>query len=143
MFDIRDQIKKLLLLVPAGCFVLAAGITISGYEVQQVKVKEKSIPQFQLVKEETESKTSPFDIMETVTLPEVETQTKEAVVLTKDTAEQERTYRDGTYYGSGTGFGGKLTVEVVMERFLPLHWWKMRETIIHILIMRLPCYRAL
>ena len=72
MFDIRDQIKKLLLLVPAGCFVLAAGITISGYEVQQVKVKEKSIPQFQLVKEETESKTSPFDIMETVTLPEVD-----------------------------------------------------------------------
>ena len=115
MFDIRDQIKKLLLLVPAGCFVLAAGITISGYEVQQVKVKEKSIPQFQLVKEETESKTSPFDIMETVTLPEVETQTKEAVVLTKDTAEQERTYRDGTYYGSGTGFGGKLTVEVVIQ----------------------------
>ena len=115
MFDVRDYIKKLLLLVPAGCVVLAAGITISGYEVQQVKVKEKSIPQFQLVKEETESKTSPFDIMETVTLPEVETQTKEAVVLTKDTAEQERTYRDGTYYGSGTGFGGKLTVEVVIQ----------------------------
>ena len=65
MFDVRDYIKKLLLLVPAGCVVLAAGITISGYEVQQVKVKEKSIPQFQLVKEETESKTSPFDIMET------------------------------------------------------------------------------
>ena len=115
MFDVRDYIKKLLLLVPAGCFVLAAGITISGYEVQQVKVKEKIIPQFQLVKEETERKTSPFDIMETVTLPEVETQTKEAVVLTKDTAEQERTYRDGTYYGSGTGFGGKLTVEVVIQ----------------------------
>ena len=62
MFDVRDYIKKLLLLVPAGCVVLAAGITISGYEVQQVKVKEKSIPQFQLVKEETESKTSPFPV---------------------------------------------------------------------------------
>lgn len=115
MFDVRDHIKKLLLLVPAGCVVLAAGITISGYEVQPVKAKEKSIPEFQLVKEETESTTSLFDNMETVTLPEVEKQTKEAVVLTRDTSESNRTYKDGTYYGSGTGFGGKLTVEVVIQ----------------------------
>lgn len=115
MFDVRDHIKKLLLLVPAGCVVLAAGITISGYEAQPVKAKEKSIPEFQLVKEETESTTSLFDNMETVTLPEVEKQTKEAVVLTRDTSESNRTYKDGTYYGSGTGFGGKLTVEVVIQ----------------------------
>lgn len=115
MFDVRDHIKKLLLLVPAGCVVLAAGITISGYEAQPVRAKEKSIPEFQLVKEETESTTSLFDNMETVTLPEVEKQTKEAVVLTRDTSESNRTYKDGTYYGSGTGFGGKLTVEVVIQ----------------------------
>ena len=115
MFDVRDHIKKLLLLVPAGCVVLAAGITIFGYEAQPVKAKEKSIPEFQLVKEETESTTSLFDNMETVTLPEVEKQTKEAVVLTRDTSESNRTYKDGTYYGSGTGFGGKLTVEVVIQ----------------------------
>ena len=115
MFDVRDHIKKLLLLVPAGCVVLAAGITISGYEAQPVRAKEKSIPEFQLVKEETESKVSMFDHMETVTLPEVEKQTKEAVVLTRDTSESNRTYKDGTYYGSGTGFGGKLKVEVVIQ----------------------------
>lgn len=115
MFDVRDHIKKLLLLVPAGCVVLAAGITISGYEAQPVRAKEKSIPEFQLVKEETESTTSLFDNMETVTLPEVEKQTKEAVVLTRDTSESNRTYKDGTYYGSGTGFGGKLKVEVVIQ----------------------------
>lgn len=115
MFDVRDHIKKLLLLVPAGCVVLAAGITISGYEAQPVRAKEKSIPEFQLVKEETESTTSLFDNMETVTLPEVEKQTKEAVVLTRDTSESDRTYKDGTYYGSGTGFGGKLMVEVVVQ----------------------------
>ena len=115
MFDVRDHIKKLLLLVPAGCVVLAVGITISGYEAQPVKAKEKSIPEFQLVKEETESTTSLFDNMETVTLPEVEKQIKEAVVLTRDTSESNRTYKDGTYYGSGTGFGGKLTVEVVIQ----------------------------
>ncbi len=115
MFDVRDHIKKLLLLVPAGCVVLAAGITISGYEAQPVRAKEKSIPEFQLVKEETESTTSLFDNMETVTLPEVEKQTKEAVVLTRDTSESNRIYKDGTYYGSGTGFGGKLTVEVVIQ----------------------------
>lgn len=115
MFDVRDYIKKLLLLVPAGCVVLAAGITISGYEAQPVRAKEKSIPEFQLVKEETESKVSMFDHMETVTLPEVENQTKEAVVLTRDTSESDRTYKDGTYYGSGTGFGGKLMVEVVVQ----------------------------
>ena len=115
MFDVRDHIKKLLLLVPAGCVVLAAGITISGYEAQLVRAKEKSIPEFQLVKEETESTTSLFDNMETVTLPEAEKQTKEAVVLTRDTSESDRTYKDGTYYGSGTGFGGKLTVEVVVQ----------------------------
>lgn len=115
MFDVRDHIKKLLLLVPAGCVVLAAGITISGYEAQPVKAKEKSIPEFQLVKEETESTTSLFDNMETVTLPEAENQTKEAVVLTRDTSESNRTYKDGTYYGSGTGFGGKLKVEVVIQ----------------------------
>lgn len=115
MFDVRDHIKKLLLLVPAGCVVLAAGITISGYEAQPVKAKEKSIPEFQLVKEETESTTSLFDNMETVTLPEAENQTKEAVVLTRDTSESNRTYKDGTYYGSGTGFGGKLKVEVVVQ----------------------------
>lgn len=115
MFDVRDHIKKLLLLVPAVCVVLAAGITISGYEVQPVRAKEKSIPEFQLVKEETESTTSLFDNMETVTLPEVEKQTKEAVVLTRDTSESNRTYKDGTYYGSGTGFGGKLKVEVVIQ----------------------------
>lgn len=115
MFDVRDHIKKLLLLVPAGCVVLAAGITISGYEAQPVRAKEKSIPEFQLVKEETESKVSLFDYMETVTLPEAENQTKEAVVLTRDTSESDRTYKDGTYYGSGTGFGGKLMVEVVIQ----------------------------
>lgn len=115
MFDVRDHIKKLLLLVPAVCVVLAAGITISGYEAQPVRAKEKSIPEFQLVKEETESTTSLFDNMETVTLPEAENQTKEAVVLTRDTSESDRTYKDGTYYGSGTGFGGKLTVEVVIQ----------------------------
>lgn len=115
MFDVRDHIKKLLLLVPAGCVVLAAGITISGYEAQPVRAKEKSIPEFQLVKEETESKVSVFDYMETVTLPEAENQTKEAVVLTRDTSESDRTYKDGTYYGSGTGFGGKLMVEVVIQ----------------------------
>ena len=115
MFDVRDHIKKLLLLVPAGWVVLAAGITISGYEAQPVKAKEKSIPEFQLVKEETESTTSLFDNMETVTLPEAENQTKEAVVLTRDTSESNRTYKDGTYYGSGTGFGGKLKVEVVVQ----------------------------
>lgn len=115
MFDVRDHIKKLLLLVPAGCVVLAAGITISGYEAQPVRAKEKSIPEFQLVKEETESKVSMFDYMETVTLPEAENQTKEAVVLTRDTSESDRTYKDGTYYGSGTGFGGKLMVEVVIQ----------------------------
>lgn len=115
MFDVRDHIKKLLLLVPAVCVVLAAGITISGYEAQPVRAKEKSIPEFQLVKEETESTTSLFDNMETVTLPEVENQTKEAVVLTRDTSESNRTYKDGTYYGSGTGFGGKLMVEVVIQ----------------------------
>lgn len=115
MFDVRDHIKKLLLLVPAVCVVLAAGITISGYEAQPVRAKEKSIPEFQLVKEETESTTSLFDNMETVTLPEVEKQTKEAVVLTRDTSESNRTYKDGTYYGSGTGFGGKLMVEVVIQ----------------------------
>lgn len=115
MFDVRDHIKKLLLLVPAVCVVLAAGITISGYEAQPVRAKEKSIPEFQLVKEETESTTSLFDNMETVTLPEAENQTKEAVVLTRDTSESNRTYKDGTYYGSGTGFGGKLTVEVVIQ----------------------------
>ena len=58
MFDVRDYIKKLLLLVPAGCVVLAAGITISGYEVQQVKVKEKSIPQFHDIF--TKGKVRPF-----------------------------------------------------------------------------------
>lgn len=115
MFDVRDHIKKLLLLVPAGCVVLVAGITISGYEAQPVRAKEKSIPEFQLVKEETESKVSLFDYMETVTLPEAENQTKEAVVLTRDTSESDRTYKDGTYYGSGTGFGGKLMVEVVIQ----------------------------
>lgn len=115
MFDVRDHIKKLLLLVPAGCVVLVAGITISGYEAQPVRAKEKSIPEFQLVKEETESKLSLFDYMETVTLPEAENQTKEAVVLTRDTSESDRTYKDGTYYGSGTGFGGKLMVEVVIQ----------------------------
>lgn len=115
MFDVRDHIKKLLLLVPAGCVVLAAGITISGYEAQPVRAKEKSIPEFQLVKEETESKVFLFDYMETVTLPEAENQTKEAVVLTRDTSESDRTYKDGTYYGSGTGFGGKLMVEVVIQ----------------------------
>lgn len=115
MFDVRDHIKKLLLLVPAGCVVLAAGITISGYEAQPVRAKEKSIPEFQLVKEETESKVSLFDYMETVTLPEAENQTKEAVVLTRDTSESDCTYKDGTYYGSGTGFGGKLMVEVVIQ----------------------------
>lgn len=47
MFDVRDHIKKLLLLVPAVCVVLAAGVTISGYEVQPVRAKEKSIPEFQ------------------------------------------------------------------------------------------------
>lgn len=81
------------------CCLGGRGLQISGYEAQPVKAKEKSIPEFQLVKEETESTTSLFDNMETVTLPEAENQTKEAVVLTRDTSESNRTYKDGTYYG--------------------------------------------
>ena len=98
MFDVRDHIKKLLLLVPAGCVVLAAGITISGYEAQPVRAKEKSIPEFQLVKEETESTTSLFDNMETVTLPEVK-------VL--ECKVDEASLDGDSYHAKTTGLGAK------------------------------------
>lgn len=115
MVWLKNNIKKVMLLTPALILLLAGKIAIAGYQAETIRENEKTVPEFQVQNREEETQNhAVLDNLEVSTLPEAGEQTKAPVTLLAAVDEENRLYKDGTYYGTGTGFGGKLTVEVVI-----------------------------
>lgn len=115
MVWLKNNVKKLMLLMPALVLLLAGKLAIAGYEAGTVRENEKTVPEFQVQNKEEETQNhAVLDNLEISTLPPAGEQTKAPVTLLAAVDEENRLYQDGTYYGTGTGFGGKLTVQVVI-----------------------------
>lgn len=87
--------------------VICAGVSLKGYETPVYEVVQP-----ETVISDTES-TKKKETEETST--EMETTTANAVTTTVSKVTDAASYKDGTYYGTGTGFGGTVKVKVVIK----------------------------
>ncbi|MBR1865842.1 MAG: FMN-binding protein, partial [Lachnospiraceae bacterium] len=113
----KDKAKPWLNVLPTGVLAACIGISLSGYEAPVYEVKAAQDTNEESTTEEpTGEVTLDLDNME-ITLPPTTSHSGPASGASKTVgkAPEVSGYKDGTYYGTGTGFGGKIRVKVVVK----------------------------
>jgi uncharacterized protein with FMN-binding domain len=102
----KNNIKKIAPFggfIPAIAFTVCAGISLATY----------SAPEFDTILAETVSEETTEKTTETTT-SEKETKATQIAPSVQNISETS-TYKDGTYTGTGTGYGGETKVQVIIE----------------------------
>lgn len=113
----KDKAKPWLNALPTGVLAACIGISLSGYEAPVYEVEAAQDVNEEVTTEETDSEvTLDLDNME-ITLPPTTSRSAPASGASKtvEKAPEVSGYKDGTYYGTGTGFGGRIKVKVIVK----------------------------
>ena len=114
----KNRIKTLLGAVPTGIIAVCIGISLMGYETPDFEVKAAKEVGIEEAKEvSTEEIALPdFDHME-INLPPTTSHANPVGTTEKTKKTKEVSgYKNGTYYGSGTGFAGTVRVRVIVKK---------------------------
>lgn len=118
MEDWKDKLKVWINIVPACLLLVVVGISLKDYEKPVYEVKEAvDIAELPKSDDETTVTDNNFDEIE-IELPPTTARAGRSADATKNLkpAKDASGYKNGTYYGTGNGFAGKIKVKVVVKK---------------------------
>ena len=114
----KNRIKTLLGMVPTGIIVVCIVASLKGYETPDFEVKAAKEVKVEEMKEATTDEIAlpDFDNIE-IDLPPTTSHANPVGTTKKPEKTKEVSgYKNGTYYGSGTGFAGTVKVKVIVKK---------------------------
>lgn len=119
MKKILNNTKSLRYIIPIIIMIAFVGITLGKYT--SPKVSADSVNEFEIytspdenVQNEKSASNNQANQLSAEELPSAEITTRKTPSLS-DVTDENNTYKDGKYYGTGTGFDGEITVEVTIK----------------------------
>lgn len=113
----KDKAKAWLNILPAGVLAVCIGISLSGYEPPVYEVEAAHNVHGEMEAKEPDMDTElNLDNLEIV-LPPAASRSGPAAGASKtvEKVTEQSGYKDGTYYGTGTGFNGVVKVKVIVR----------------------------
>lgn len=115
MKDWKRKLRTMAGLFPAAVLLICISISLSGYTKPVFEVetqKEDEDTEENITEETVINKDKTVELPPTTERPGAATGASETVKETKDAS----AYKNGVYYGTGTGFGGQLKVKVTIKK---------------------------